>query len=202
MNSYHRHLSFPVNLVESSIVDFINTVVGDIDSATEIKNKGVGYLKLPVDKLPKKFIEWFETTFDNLCIGDCELFYTPAHAEHPMHSDGYQPFIDFVKINYVFGGDNSLMHWYTLPDNYVIEKENTVYNTTVTYIPTIAGNRVYSAKIGQPSLVNVGQPHSVDNSTNSNDRWCICLFPNYKKPGGRVLFNDAVNIFKDYIVGE
>jgi hypothetical protein len=203
MDNYHRYLNFPELVPNNDVLQFISEMGITEADAKRLIHVGVGYLKVPIDKLPKSFTEWFESAFDNLCIGDCEIFYTPPGAKHPPHSDGFYPFIDLVKINYVFDNNDAMMHWHQLPKDYVIDATYTGYKTTVTYVPESDTTIAHSAKIEKPSLVNVGVPHSVDNSSNEQGRWCICLFPNYKNVEGRVtkrvLFNEALEIFKGYV---
>jgi hypothetical protein len=100
-----------------------------------------------------------------------ETFYSEPNYTQPIHIDVDGG--DYSKLNWVFGGNNSLMHWYKLK-NGVSEK------LKITSIGTIYSNYdidqvelVHSQTIGKPSLIQSGIPHNV--TTSLEERLCICL---------------------------
>jgi len=119
-------------------------------------------------------------TFSN----NAELFYTQKNQNGILHRDisltgpdGVIKEDDYVKINFMFGGDSSLMNWYTPNENSVAIKSNS-HNTGSPAERFIRSEvtHVHSATINYPSLVQVGIPHDITNNT-IEDRYVICLVP-------------------------
>lgn len=200
MNNVHRHLSFPVNLIDAHSVYLLNLIQKHNKEFDPIKH---GHYRFPLEEIPAEFIDWFNATFADIYIKDWEVFYTPAGNVLPIHSDGFQPFVDFVKLNFVYDGDRSTMHWFKLKEELELTSDTNHNKTSYTFIKPEDVDEIYKAEIGTPSLVNVGVPHGIDNKQNTNGRWCICLIPNYRdssnRESPRVLFNEALDIFKGYI---
>ena len=200
MNSVHRHLLFPVNFIDNH-----STYLLDLISKYNMEHNASnhGHYRFPLNEIPGNFNNWFHETFKNIFIKDWEIFYTPPGSILPIHSDGYQPFVDFIKLNYVFDGSRSTMDWYQLKNEQQLESDVNDLKTPYTFVDIDKVNLIYQAEISTPSLVNVGQLHGIDNKQNTNGRWCICLIPNYRDSGNRetprVLFNEALEIFKGYI---
>ena len=200
MNSVHRYIEFPV--------DFFTNPISDIQALVEKHNidfdkDTLGHFRLPLSEIPNAFNQWFHEEYPDLFIKDWEVFYTPAGKQLPIHSDGFKPFIDFIKFNYVYNGENSVMSWYELIEDIDLESDRTGINTSYTSIEPDQVNRIYQCNIGVPSLINAGAPHGVDNSENSYGRWCVCLIPCYRTPRegdtSRIIFDDALSIFGNYI---
>jgi len=202
MNNLHRNIAFPEQLVDHH-QDYIFGLIKKYNlSFNEHKFE---HYKFPSSELPANFVNWFEKEFVNLYIKDWEIFYSPPGRLMGIHSDGFYPFIDFIKLNYVYQGNNSLMKWYKLKNNVILEKKFNKHLVSTTPLNYEQTDFVFQAPIGLPSLVNVGVPHSVDNVKNIQGRWCISLIPNFKNnvgrnlPTTRVMFDEALDIFKKYI---
>jgi len=102
-----------------------------------------------------------------------ESFYSVPYAKQGIHTDCMGG--DYVKINFIYGGAGSQMHWYkvkeTSPTPPVVAK--TLINTE--YIPWKADmvDLVESSPLSYPSLVQAGCPHNV--TTTNEDRLCITV---------------------------
>jgi hypothetical protein len=101
-----------------------------------------------------------------------EVFYSLPGLRRPIHTDG-GPISDLCKINWVYGGSGSLMRWWDPKDPTKAPKEGR----------TIVGSRycsyddddcelAWESTVGFPSLVQVGIPHDMVNSSDE-PRWCV-----------------------------
>lgn len=198
-NNYHRNLEFPVNFLPyENVTAFMAPLLYKYGLKFDANERQ--FYVFPVSEIPAEFSDWFHTTFPDIKIGTWEIFYTPAKQSMPIHSDGYQPFIDFVKINYVYGSPDSTMDWFSVPEGTQIERGLNEHNRAYSVPDPAICKKEFSAPIKTPSLVNVGQLHGVDNTNSTSGRWCFCLVPlNPSKTPSRLEFIDSLEIFKEYI---
>jgi hypothetical protein len=99
------------------------------------------------------------------------------------------------------------MNWYEIksgkhPKKFIPPADST-YGATSLECATEDCDLVYSAQVGQPGLVNASVFHNV--STVLSKRHCYSFVlikkgTNPLYPSSRVTWEDAVKIFKDYIV--
>lgn len=110
----------------------------------------------------------------NLYIRFVELFYTPAYRTTLIHVDSepdeYMVPGNMAKINFIGGGEDSLMHWYKP----IIDKpyEATGRNKFISYQPNEVTS-VGSALLLDYNIVQTGIPHNI--TTTSKERYCISL---------------------------
>jgi hypothetical protein len=134
----------------------------------------------------------------NLEIILVEVFYSKPFLDARVHTDCSGG--DFTKINWIFGGENSSMHWYRpkvekLSTNKTLK---TLINTDFISYESYEVERIHSAQLIKPTLVQVGVPHSVTN--NYNHRWCVSVVYINKLTGRRPTMEDSINIFKDFLI--
>jgi hypothetical protein len=129
-----------------------------------------------------------------LTVNWIPLFYKPAFfIDKEAHVDAP---VDFVKINWVYQGENSLMHWYSPLDDYAPKRCYTPQGQPFTLYSMDKIRQIHSEVIGFPSIVQVGIPHNV--STGDTSRYCVSMIP--KTSDGKIIsMTQAQNIFKDYI---
>ena len=133
-----------------------------------------------------------------LYIGLIEVFYCFPYDITSIHSDRAMPG-DFAKINWIFGGKDSLMNWYKV----LTEAPNKSVHKTPIDSPSLQYKAeevelIYRCNINQPSIVQVGCPHNIVNM--SEERFCVSLVFKHKSNNSRVTMNESLNIFKDYII--
>lgn len=200
MNQVHRYIKFPQELFGNPISDLQKLI-----HKYEMKfNKyEMGHFRFPLSEISGKYNLWFHNEFPNIFIKDWEVFYTPPGGILPIHSDGIQPFIDFIKFNYVYDGESSIMSWYELQQDIKLDSDHTGIDTSYTPIKENQVDLIYEINMTKPSLINAGKPHGMSNSKNDKGRWCVCLIPCYKKKlidnTSRIEFNEALSIFSKYI---
>jgi len=131
----------------------------------------------------------------NLEIILVEVFYSKPFLDSKIHTDCNGG--DFTKINWIFGGENSTMHWYK-PKVEKVSTNKTLIDTNFILYESYEVDRVHTANLIKPSLVQVGVPHSVTN--NYNHRWCVSVVYINKLTGRRPTMEDSIKIFKDFLI--
>lgn len=113
----------------------------------------------------------------NLYIRFAELFYIPAHRTSLIHIDSepndYMIPGNMGKINFIDGGNDSLMHWYTpITEKEYVPTGTTGRNKFTSFEPNevtcIASGNLLGYNIAQ-----TGIPHNV--TTNIETRYCVSL---------------------------
>ena len=130
----------------------------------------------------------------NLQVTHLEMFYSKPEFKQKIHIDNTGN--ECVKINYVFGGANSIMNWYTIKDNIVPTIKETRIGTKYISCAEDEVNLVHQSVVKFPSLIQVGVPHNIINS--SEDRLCVSLMLSRNKI--HITMNEALTIFKPYII--
>jgi hypothetical protein len=136
-------------------------------------------------------------SFLNLEIRLVEVFYSTPFLNSRIHTDSLGG--DYTKINWIFGGENSVMHWY----NPKIEKTSngkTPINTDYISYEVNEVDHLYSERIVSPTLVQVGIPHNIENDY--NHRWCVSLVYVDKHTNRRPTMEESIKIFKDHLGSE
>ena len=141
-----------------------------------------------VDENLKHFLKQFQ-----IVISRAEVFHTPAKAKLPIHVD-MEEFSNIVKLNWVIGGGE--MVWWKPKDNTVLRHHTTPIGTKYLLFDESECNEVYRQKVGWPSLVNAGVPHSVDNHTDES-RWCISHNIHCSITGEQLQWQDAIKRFAE-----
>jgi len=186
MRSYELKLKLPV--------EFISYDLGEFSSFRE--------LKLDKNSINQEFKDFLASL--NLYIDYAKYFYSTPHQRYMNHRDimdnQYGKITHNVKINFVTGGVGSEMIWYKLkPGKDVVFKMN--YQNQ----PVCAYNdedliEVHRATIGSPSLLDAYEIHTLQNANEARKCWSITL--NSTITNQRISWDEAVEIFKDYLITE
>ena len=152
------------------------------------------HANIPLDEISDEFYKFLEKF--NLTLLLAELFYNPPRKISRIHVDALGG--DYSKINFVYGGEKSLMCWYSANPSIVKDQiDYTMINTrSVDYAPDEV-TLLHRQTIHSPSIVQVGIPHNIINA--AKPRWCLSLVPidiNTKK---RITFQQTIEIFKDLV---
>jgi hypothetical protein len=127
-------------------------------------------------------------------------FYCKPHYNSIIHADqGAEQYNwDYAKINFAFGGSDSVMNWY---------KPLTPPKTTKDHLGGRDGGNFNRWKIedlelinqewvGFPGICQVGIPHNI--TTKSEQRRCMSLHIGNIKTNKRLQFEETVEIFKNF----
>lgn len=131
----------------------------------------------------------------NLEIRLAEIFYIPKHGQIRIHEDGGEQ-NDVLKVNWVFGGQDSLMHWYN-PVNDPVWKKTALGVAYKMYLEDQV-EVIHSQRVGCPSLVQVGIPHNV--VTNNFPRLCLSVLPVSKTTFQYLTFEEGLDTFSSFLV--
>jgi hypothetical protein len=131
----------------------------------------------------------------NIHVDFAESFYSVPYYVQRIHTDNSGG--DYVKLNFVYGGKESKMQWFTIKENIVIpDRKITLAGTN--YVPWYKNqvNLVESTELVSPSIVQVGTPHSVVNR--SEFRLCISLLLVDSIKKHRLTMEEACDRLHDY----
>ena len=105
---------------------------------------------------------------------------------------------DAAKINWVFGGEDSLMDWYRPIRNSTTDT-NSIAENGIEYAAFDLKDveLVHQQRVGCPSIIQSGIPHGV--TLGKRPRHCIAIFVKYKNSKEYISFDEALEIFKDFI---
>jgi hypothetical protein len=131
-----------------------------------------------------------------------ESFYSTCNRISKVHSDSYNlegscTHGDYTKINWVFGGSNSVMNWYSVDHNYVPALAATPISTAFAQYPNEVVKLVHSQSVESPSVVQVGVPHNIDNP--SEDRVCISISVCYLNKSERPTYQETLELLSAFI---
>lgn len=173
MNTYYKHLMIPF--------DFKPVYPKDNSPMTSYDLK----------KIPDEMTRWLDTK--NLEIVHGEVFYlSPAGVDSlPIHIDGAQ-IDDHVKINFVYCDTPSFMNWYNINDETKLVRSQTPIGTNYISANLEDCEKVCTAEIGQPSLVNVGRLHDI--SSVQSDRYCFSFVLKEKASEINLQWNRAIEL--------
>lgn len=134
-----------------------------------------------------------------IAVPHAEAFYTPPRSTLPAHVDD-DKLDNHCKLNFVFGAAGSRMQWWQFKDNnQPLSYNYSAIGTRYIRVNVNDCNLVWEAEVGQPGLVNAGQPHSVVNMT-SEPRWCLSYVLYDIKNKQLLDWHAAVTVFDTYKV--
>jgi hypothetical protein len=190
MNQYHYYLNFPVEIQKPSMFQIEH----------DLPKHEMLSMDLP-EAIPMiKFIN----QFDNIECENLEYFYTPANGGKILiHSDNELD--QMTKFNITWGPEEGVVQWWNCSTYNTLNTESgqTTYGASDTehsvYIAEEKDStKVYEANTNKLSMVNVGVFHSTYNP-GSLGRYTLCFILRYKDSHKRLQWQDAVEIFKEYL---
>lgn len=154
------------------------------------------HIKLDKQFIDPNFIAWLDSL--DVTIGFSEVFQKGPGEQLPnsLHLDG-EVFDDHVKINFIVNPGSSVMRWWKLKPGKEHQKKITIVGTSYLWAYRDDCDLMAESQLLQPSLVNGGQLHNVEQIDTT--RLCYSFMLVNKKTNSRVLWNDAMEIFKDYV---
>jgi hypothetical protein len=174
---------------------------------------------LDQEKVYQPFKEWI-SSFGLSISNVLEGFYTPPNGGRvPLHADtSMMPGEnDICKLNFTWGSLDSTTQWYRIKDISKIKKHyinddiankkfhdaGIVPDIDISYVLFADwddAELMYETVIDRPSLLNISQLHSTFNPSPTEHRWTLCF--TLLKDDKALSFDEALEIFKDYIINE
>jgi len=146
------------------------------------------------DDVSEEFKEFFD--LHNQKISLCEVFYTPPNQGLFIHVDT-NTLGDLAKINWIFGGAGSQMHWYSPKLQSAGVVGNTKSETSYILYNKDEVQLEHSQSLTGPNLLQVGCPHNITNG--DQERFCLSVVFFDKTSNRRPTMAEAKEIFKDYL---
>ena len=203
MNNYCVALNLDLKIFNSDLhpVEVLKLIPAWLDKKYA-KPSGNKHIRIPREIINQEFIKFFDN-YGIYLIG-VEAFYTVPNGKNMIHSDVLE-LGDVAKINWIYGGDSSLMHWYQPndlyhPENVIAkhgESKTRIGSPSLRFLPTDV-DILYSEPIHSPSIVQVGCPHNITNGP--TDRYCISTIFENKITRKRITVAEARKIFKEFVV--
>lgn len=192
MNRYCIDLNLP-NFPKTSVKKFINEQFSIPENKRFHWQNSTSLELEPI--LTTEFLSWLKSMKIN--VYRIELFQTGINSTSDWHSDMY-PLKEFAKLNWVYEEGVSYFEYGKIPENFQPKELSNRLNTP--YCPFPKNTELaYRTNLKGPALINAGIPHRVCNMKNTV-RWAISIIPFHSDTNTRVLWDDALEIFKDYIV--
>lgn len=180
MNTYVTELNFPYLLLRS-----------DVDPYSFPK---VRHTQLNLNIINPKIIELFSKLSLNIIL--IEVFYSRPNFFSGIHTDSTGG--DINKINWIYGGNDCSMNWYSIKTPEVKKDiEKTPINTRYTEYRASEVDIIESTVLKSPSLINVGIPHNIKNK--NEHRWCISLVYSFKESSQRPTMKESLKLFDSFI---
>jgi hypothetical protein len=123
-----------------------------------------------------------------------QSFYKKPVSRSIIHVDRRE-FGDYAKINWIFGGGNSKMCWFTTT-NY--DPNNPLINTSCLEFKADEVLEIERTIMKNPTVVQSGIPHCVVDVT--EERWCVSIELLDIETKNRLTMEQAKNIFSDLLI--
>jgi hypothetical protein len=171
----------------------INLDINPLREDLNINSYGThNHIKISIDDINNDLILFLKTL--NLTIGRVELFYNLPFRFSTIHLDDTGG--DYIKLNYVFGGKNSLMYWWKQKPNISNSAELNALNSSYIDYKIDQVDLIDKQPVNFPSIVQVGIPHNIHNF--EEPRYCLSLVLK-KQDNTRLTMAESIEMFKQYL---
>lgn len=167
-------------------------VLGEPFDTAKYSNKRLQHFEL--NNFSTDYLELVRSL--QLTLVHAEVFYSVPGVDYVIHQDHFKR-TDFPKINFIFGGKNSKMNWYSVkPEKLGSIPEPNIHNPYMTFKQDQV-DLVCSQELEGSCLIQAGVPHNVTLSTDA--RWCISTV--YLLDNKRLLtWAESNKLFEPFIV--
>jgi hypothetical protein len=196
MNDYCVDLNLNLSLFNSTLppIEFLKLRPVWADNI-KINSVAAKHTKLDLlTEITQEVKDFFDR--HNFFIEVVEVFYLFPNDTMSIHSDRAIPG-DYAKINWIYGGKDSVMKWYKILGAPAAPTYTTPIDSPSLQYEAAEVELAHEQTVGHPSLVQVGCPHNVVNGL--NERFCVSIVFKHKSNQKRVTMNEAINAFKEYI---
>jgi len=207
-NIYHHQLHLPAELQVYPIEHSANVGEHPLCIANILYGSSKSWALSP-NSVNDNVSDWLSSR--GLFVHSVLVFYTAPfgtafpHIDAPSKID--TAITNYIKLNWMKGGEGSLMDWYELKPNaslysdtnYTVEATSSSAHLAQGYKVAKLNDmvRTYSATIGTPSLVNTGRLHGIRNL--DEPRYTTCVVVKQKSTLCRLEWDEAIELFADCI---
>jgi hypothetical protein len=151
------------------------------------------HTRLDLETLNPEIVDLFSSLDLNIIL--IEVFYSRPLFISGIHIDSAGG--DINKINWIYGGKNCVMNWYSTKSNDIKEITKTPINTSYQLFKRSEVTLEETTVLRSPSIVDVGVPHNVCNPF--EDRWCVSLVYENKDTNIRPSMTETLRLFSAYL---
>ena len=170
----------------------INLHLNPLIEGVDIKSYGTAFhIQLPISNLNPELIRLLNSL--DLKILLVELFYTKPFTKTGIHIDVTGG--DYTKLNFIFGGKDSVMIWYKSKDDIKKSTSKTLINTSYISYRQHEVDMIDKQTVKFPSIVQAGIPHNIINY--SEPRWCLSIVL-VRSTGERLTMKESIDLFGNY----
>lgn len=180
MNQYCNRLTININPL---ITSFDLYSIKEYHSQIDMSNVNLEFIDL-LDSIGLKI------TF-------VPIFYTKPYQLTPIHSDGLHQDSGFVKLNFVYNEEDSIMVWYKPKILKTLSMLTVATKKPFIQYSIKEVDEIHRQSLHGCSLVQVNEPHNV--LVFSKPRYSLSLTPMRKEDSSRLSMNEALTIFKDFV---
>jgi len=151
--------------------------------------KSVSHQRVPLNELHPDLLAFFKQ--HNLSVLLAEMFYNDPHNVSKIHIDSIGG--DYSKINFIWGGGDSVMNWFSINQGAAAGQNLTKIGTKSVLFSPNDVLLAHSQPVHSPSIVQVGVPHNITNG--NSPRWCLSIVP-IRANGKRLTMEETKTLFK------
>ena len=152
------------------------------------------HVRIPKTELDPVLVKWLGGM--GIYVIMAEYFYTAPNRSLKAHCDTVE-LSNVVKLNWMYGGNDSLMDWYELKPGCILPQYETIIQTKFSMPDSNDVLLKESYKIGKPSLINVGKIHGIRNG--NHPRYVYSVVIGELATQKRLEWNRAKEIFAKYL---
>ncbi len=178
-----------------TLCQHLNLGLNPLKESFDIRSIKQYHSKINLENFNPSFINLLDAL--DLKITFAPVFYTLPLQDTIIHSDGNGHCQNFIKLNFVFDEEDSVMIWYKPLVNKT-EMQSTVINTPYISYQEHEAEEIHRQSLNGCSLVQVAVPHRV--KAFSKPRYSISLTLWKKENNTAVTMEEGIEIFKDYLV--
>ena len=178
-----------------TLCQHLNLGINPLQDYFNIKSISQYHSKIDLEHFNPIFLKLLDAV--DLKIKNAPVFYTRPLQHTVIHSDGNGVNQNFIKLNFVFNEENSVMVWYK-PLVTKSETQTTVINTPYISYQEHEAEEIHRQSLNGCSLVQVAVPHRV--LAFDNPRYAITLTLWKKENDTAVTMEEGLKIFKQYLV--
>jgi hypothetical protein len=173
----------------------LNTDISPLHEGYDITTQILPQKSISLDYINPKLVDFLDQ--HQLRVDYIVSFKRKAGTTSLIHSDTFIENDDFVKINWVYGGKNSFMNWYSIKIPKLGDRGLNMIKTQHTlYSPNEVDLIATYYTQNKPYIVQTGIPHDITNP--EEIRYCIsCVLA--KSVGGRPTIHEVKTLLAPYI---
>lgn len=158
------------------------------------------YKEIVVDRarINVEFTDWLANL--GLSFFNARFFNSLPYQKYPLHIDGRAD-LECTKLNIVLDSYESEMNWYEPLDGYFGKQQK---NTVGEYIPFFEKDKckvVHNAQVDTSCIMQGHIIHDLQNKYNRGKcRKCYTFFLTDSKSHNRLSWQEALEIFRDYLI--